>query len=682
MYVAAPEGSTGKSLLAIGLIDALHREVKSVGVFRPIVAPGPPDAILEALVAQPGIDETYDEAVGVTYEDIHADAEAALATLVDKYAPIDKGHDAVVILGSDYIDVSTATELAFNADVAANLDAPVMVVVSGQRRTPEEIVAAIRSAMAEFANHHAEVIAVAADRVAPDELEAVENALKTIPGVVTAAIPADDILLAPTVGDQFEAIGATMILGNPELLSREAPRVTVAAMTLPNILTRLKPESTVILPGDRTDILTGIVLAHTSGAFPQLAAIILSGDFPLPDALERLLGTMRVDVPIGYTKLDTLPTAELLFRVEGTGTSSARKLEIARRLFAEHVDVAALLNVLHVHRSQVVTPLMFEHRLMELARSDRKTIVLPESDDDRILKSADILLRRGVADLILLGDPQAIQVQAARLGLALTGVKIIDPSEPELRDRFATEYAKLRAHKGMTFEKACEVMKDLSYFGTMMVHLGMADGMVSGANHTTANTILPSLEFIKTKPGVNVVSGSFLMCMADRVVVYADCAVNPNPSASQLADIAISSAQTATKFGIEPKVAMLSYSTGTSGSGVDVDEVRQATEMVRQLAPDLALDGPLQFDAAVDPVVARTKLPGSPVAGQATVFIFPDLNTGNNTYKAVQRSSGAVAIGPVLQGLNKPVNDLSRGALVDDIVNTVAITAIQAQTGA
>jgi phosphate acetyltransferase len=284
-----------------------------------------------------------------------------------------------------------------------------------------------------------------------------------------------------------------------------------------------------------------------------------------------------------------------------------------------------------------------------------------------------------VADLILLGNPQTVKARASHLGLSLTGVEIVDPDDADLVERFAAEYARLRAHKGVTVGQAREKLKDLSYFGTMMVHLGMADGMVSGAVNTTANTIRPSLEFIKTKPGVQVVSGSFLMCMPDRVVVYADCAVNPDPTAEQLADIAISSAETAVAFGIEPRVAMLSYSTGTSGAGADVDKVRAATEIVRQRRPELALEGPIQFDAAVDPVVAATKLPGSAVAGRATVFIFPDLNTGNNTYKAVQRSSGAVAIGPVLQGLNKAVNDLSRGALVEDIVNTVAITAIQAQ---
>ena len=679
IYVAAPEGLTGKSLLAIGLIDALRREVTSVGVFRPVVRPGVRDGVIDALLAEHGTTQTYDDAVGVTYDDVRADPEATLATLVDKYAAVKAGHEAVVILGSDYTDVSSATELAFNARVAANLDAPVLVVASGRGRNPEAIRSTIDAALAEFAAHHAQVVSAVATRVSPADLDAVRAQLAGLDGLITAAIPADRVLTAPTARAQFDAVGAKPLIGTDALLDRESISVMVAAMTLPNVLARLEPESTVITPADRTDVLLGLVLAHASGSFPRLASIVLTGGYALPETIQRLLDSLHIELPIGRTELGTFTTAERLFGLEGELTSSERKLEIARRVFSEYVDGAALLRALHVHRSTVVTPLMFEHQLMELARSDRRTIVLPEADDDRILTSADILLRRGVANLILLGDPAAIKAQAGRLGVSVTGARIVDPADPELREKFAEEYARLRAHKGMTVEKARDAMADLSCFGTMMVHFGMADGMVSGANHTTANTIRPSLEFIKTKPGVSVVSGAFLMCLSDQVVVYADCAVNPDPTAEQLADIAISSAQTAVRFGIEPKVAMLSYSTGTSGSGADVDKVRAATEIVRQRAPELALEGPIQFDAAVDPVVAATKLPGSPVAGQATVFIFPDLNTGNNTYKAVQRSSGAVAIGPVLQGLNKAVNDLSRGALVDDIVNTVAITAIQAQ---
>jgi phosphate acetyltransferase len=667
-------------MVALGMIEALTRTVSSVGVFRPVVLAGGPDEILRTLLAEPGVNQTYEEAVGVTYQDVRADPEAALATLVEKYSKIRDTHEAVVILGSDYTDVASPTELTFNARVAANLNAPVLLVVAGGGRDAAAIRSAAEGALAEFAANHAKVIAVLANRVDPAILEAVRADLTSLPVKETGALPQNPLLVAPTVAAQFEAAGAKLMQGNPELLANESVEVLVAGMTLPNVLRRLTAESTVITPSDRADLLPGLLLAHTSGTFPKLAAVILVGGYEIPEPIIQLISGIHGDLPIGMTQVGTFTTAERLFRLEGAMTSSPRKVEVARRLFAEHVDADKLLEALHVHRSEVMTPLMFEHQLQETARSDRQTIVLPESSDDRILTSADIILRRGAANVILLGDAQAIRARANHLGLALQEVQIIDPTKPDLLEHFASVYAGLRAHKGVTMEQAKEKLADLSYFGTMMVHLGMADGMVSGAINTTANTIRPSLEFVKTKPGVRVVSSSFLMCMADQVVVYADCAVNPDPTAEELADIAINSAETAAAFGIEPRVAMLSYSTGTSGTGADVDKVREATRIVRERRPDLALEGPIQFDAAVDPTVARSKLPDSPVAGRATVFIFPDLNTGNNTYKAVQRSAGAVAIGPVLQGLNKPVNDLSRGALIDDIVNTVAITAIQAQS--
>jgi phosphate acetyltransferase len=679
IYVASPEGRVGKSLVALGMIEALTRTVSSVGVFRPIVRAGSPDEILSTLLAQPGVNQTYDDAVGVTYADVRADPDAALATLVAKYAKIRHDHETVVILGSDYTDIASPTELTFNARVAANLNAPVLLVVGGMERDAAGVRTATEGALAEFAVNHAKVLAVLANRVAPDMLDAVRADLATLDGLVTGALPQDQLLIAPTVAAQFEAAGAELMQGNPELLSRESVEVLVAGMTLPNVLLRLTAESTVIMPSDRSDLLPGLLLAHASGTFPKLAGILLVGGYEIPPTILQLISGIHADLPIGMTKVGTFTTADRVFRLEGALTSSPRKVEVARRLFADHVDAEKLLDALQVHRSEVVTPLMFEHQLQELARSDRRTIVMPEASDDRILTSADIVLRRGVSDVILLGDAQEIRARANKLGLSLENVQIIDPNNHNLVEHFATEYARLRAHKGVTVEQAKEKLTDLSYFATMMVHLGLADGMVSGAVNTTANTIRPSLEFVKTKPGVKVVSSSFLMCMADKVVVYADCAVNPDPTAEELADIAISSAETAVAFGIEPRIAMLSYSTGSSGSGADVDKVREATAIVRDRRPDLALEGPIQFDAAVDPTVAKAKLPESAVAGQATVFIFPDLNTGNNTYKAVQRSAGAVAIGPVLQGLNKPVNDLSRGALIDDIVNTVAITAIQAQ---
>ena len=683
VYIASPEGFTGKSAVALGLLDALTREVDSVGVFRPLTTSSGSDdvdLIVDLLVNQPGISQTYEEAIGVTYDAAREDADEALHVIVERFGQLSDRFDVILVVGSDYTDVASGTELSFNAKIAANLGSPVVLVVHGRERTPEQILAAAESAIAELRANHAHTVAVIANRVDHEAAEAIRTTFKGLPEVVTAAIPESPLLSAPTFRALAEAAEARLVLGTQSWMDREAMGVIVAAMSLPHVLDRLMADAAVIAPSDRTDLIPGLMLAHQSGTFPPLAGILLTGGYQLPDSIRRLAEGVQQDLPIALTDLGTFTTAERLMRVRGPITKdSSRKIETAHRAFAEQVDQAALLAAIDVSASDVRTPLMFEYQLMERARADRRRVVLPESEDDRILEAAAILLRRGVADLILLGEETKVRARASALGLDLDGATIVSPLEAELVEKFAAAYAEARAHKGMTLERARDIVTDISYFGTMMVHLGLADGMVSGAVNTTAHTIRPALEFVKTKPGVSTVSSVFLMCLADRVLVYGDCAVIPEPTTEQLADIAMSSADTAQQFGIDPRVAMLSYSTGTSGSGAEVEKVRAATALVAQRAPHLQLEGPIQYDAAVDPEVARTKLPNSEVAGRATVFIFPDLNTGNNTYKAVQRSAHAIAIGPVLQGLRKPVNDLSRGALVSDIVNTVAITAVQAQ---
>jgi phosphate acetyltransferase len=684
VYIAAPEGLTGKSAVALGLLDALTREVGSVGVFRPLTTSGSGsdelDLTVDLLVNQPGISQSYEEALGVTYDAARANADEALHIIVERFGQLTDRFDVILVVGSDYTDVASGTELSFNGKIAANLGSPVVLVVHGRERSPEQVRAAAASAIAELRANHVQTVAVIANRVAEDAADAIRRALAELPDVVSAAIPESPLLSAPTFRALVEAADGELVLGSQAWMDREALNVIVAAMSLPHVLDRLVPDVAVIAPSDRTDLIPGLMLAHQSGTFPTLAGLLLTGGYEIPESIQRLSEGVQQDLPIAMTDLGTFTTAERVMRVRGPITkASSRKIETAHRVFSEQVDQAALLAAINVPASEVLTPLMFEYQLIERARIDRQRIVLPESEDDRILEAAAILLRRGVANLILLGDETKVRARASALGLDLDEASIVSPQDPELVERFAAAYAEARAHKGMTLELAREVVTDISYFGTMMVHLGLADGMVSGAVNTTAHTIRPALEFVKTKPGVSTVSSVFLMCLADRVLAYGDCAVIPEPTTEQLADIAISSAETAQQFGIEPRVAMLSYSTGTSGSGAEVEKVRAATALVRERAPDLLLEGPIQYDAAIDPAVARTKLPNSPVAGRATVFIFPDLNTGNNTYKAVQRSAHAIAIGPVLQGLRKPVNDLSRGALVSDIVNTVAITAVQAQ---
>jgi phosphate acetyltransferase len=471
-----------------------------------------------------------------------------------------------------------------------------------------------------------------------------------------------------------------VLSGDEDLLSREALGVLVAGMTAEHVLERLREGMAVITPGDRSDVVLAVASAHAAAGFPSLSCMILNGGLPLHPSIEALVSGLGLRLPVVTTDLGTYDTARAVASARGRVTTrSHRKIDTALTLMETYVDTADLLAQLSISVPSVVTPQMFTYQLQDRARSDRKRIVLPEGDDDRILKAAGRLLQRSVADLTILGKEPVVRARAAELGVDLSAATVLDPQTSELCDQFAEQYAELRKRKGVTVEQAREIIHDVSYFGTMLVHNDMVDGMVSGARHTTAHTVRPAFEIIRTLPDVSTVSSIFLMCLADEVLAYGDCAIVPDPTAEQLADIAISSARTAAQFGIDPRVAMLSYSTGTSGTGADVDKVRTATELVRSREPDLLVEGPIQYDAAVEPSVAATKMPDSKVAGRATVLIFPDLNTGNNTYKAVQRSAGAIAIGPVLQGLNKPVNDLSRGALVEDIVNTVAITAIQAQ---
>lgn len=688
VYVASVEGASGKSALALGLLDALSRRVGRVGVFRPIVrsdadtARGERDYVLDLLIAHEATSLSYEECTGVTYDEVHADPVAAMDTIVQRYHQVADQCDAVVVVGSDYTDVAAPTEFAYNARIAANLSAPVLLVLNGAHRSIPEMSTMVDMAAGTIAENHATLFAVAANRVTDGSPDDVVAALAR-DGVPAYALPEEPLLSAPSLGDLIPACDGRLVSGDPALLDREVLGLLVAGMTMPNVLDRLFDGAAVVTPGDRPEVVLGVLMAHLSSNFPQVAGIVLNGGIELPDQVTRLLEGSGATLPIVATELGTQETSAALTAVRGRLTaSSPRKVTAALALFAQHVDSEALLDLLDVARTTAVTPLMFEHQLLHDAAARRMHIVLPEGDDDRVLAAADLLLRRGVADITLLGDPIRINAQAASIGADVSGATLLNPDDPAdtaLADRFAEEYYERRKHKGTERAFARDVVRDVSYFGTLMVELGLADGMVSGAAHTTAHTIRPSLEIVRTVPGVSVVSSVFFMCLEHQVLVYGDCAVNPDPTAEQLADIAISSAATAAAFGIEPRVAMLSYSTGSSGAGSDVEKVSAATKLVRDRAPDLLVEGPIQYDAAIDAAVARTKLPDSPVAGRATVFVFPDLNTGNNTYKAVQRSAGAVAVGPVLQGLRKPVNDLSRGATVRDIVNTVAITAIQAQ---
>ncbi|WP_405716655.1 MULTISPECIES: phosphate acetyltransferase [unclassified Streptomyces] len=701
VYVTGIDRGDGRQVVDLGVMELLTRQVDRVGVFRPLVHDGP-DRLFELLRARYRLPQDPDSAYGLDYHEASAlqaeqGTDELVSRLVDRFHQVAQKYEVVLVLGTDFAATQLPDELALNARLANEFGASVIAVVGGKGQTAESVRAETRNAYRAYAGLGCDVVAVIVNRVAAEDRDAIAERLAATLPVPCSVLPDDAALSAPTVAQITAALGGTVLLGDDSGLARDALDFVFGGAMLPNMLNALTPGCLVVTPGDRADLVVGSLAAHSAGT-PPIAGVLLTLDERPGEEILRLAARLAPGTPVVSVAGGSFPTAARLFALEGKlNAATPRKAETALGLFERHVDTGALLERISVARSGRVTPMMFEHELLEQARADRRRVVLPEGTEERVLRAADVLMRRDVCELTLLGDPDIIRKKAADLGIDLAGTQLIDPQTSELRQSFAERYAQLRAHRGVTVELAYDVVADVNYFGTLMVQEGLADGMVSGAVHSTAATIRPAFEIIKTKaaeqsssgravagdgrakPDASIVSSVFFMCLADKVLVYGDCAVNPDPDAEQLADIAVQSAATAARFGVDPRIAMLSYSTGTSGSGADVDKVRAATDRVRASRPDLLIEGPIQYDAAVEPSVAATKLPGSEVAGRATVLIFPDLNTGNNTYKAVQRSAGAVAVGPVLQGLRKPVNDLSRGALVQDIVNTVAITAIQAQ---
>ncbi|TDC37292.1 phosphate acetyltransferase [Micromonospora sp. KC213] len=679
VYLTSVGSGGGKSTIALGLAELLSRQVERIGVFRPLVDDAAPDPILALLTDRYRIDLPQPALAGVGYAEAAALAadgrrEELISRIVERYRELERRCPAVVVVGSDFTaggDGAGPGELAFNARLATEFGSVVVPVVDGHGQSAETVAATARGAYHDLVDLGATVLAVIANRV-PGPMT-----LPELP-VPAYAIPEVPTVSAPTVAEVAAALGATLLAGDDAALDRDVLDYVVGAAHVPILLDHLTEGALVITPGDRADLLVAASAAHVAGQVSLAGVVLTLGEPPDPRVM-RLVEGLNTGFAVLSVASDSYHTVEASSRIEGRPSpANPRKVEAALGAFEQNVDTVDLARRLRVSRSERVTPLMFEYDLIDRARATGRRLVLPEGTEERILRAAEILLRRGVADLTLLGRPDDVARRVRELGVDVTGAEVVDPVTSGWRDAFAEEYATLRAHRGVTVELAHDIVAQPNYFGTMMVATGHADGMVSGATHTTAATIRPAFEIIRTVPGVSVASSVFFMLLADRVLVYGDCAVNPDPDAAQLADIAISSADTAARFGIEPRVAMLSYSTGDSGFGADVEKVAAATKLVRERRPDLLVEGPIQYDAAIDPQVAATKLPDSPVAGRATVFVFPDLNTGNNTYKAVQRSAGAVAVGPVMQGLRRPVNDLSRGATVADIVNTVAITAIQA----
>lgn len=665
VYVTGIDRSDGRQVVELGVMELLTRRVDRVGVFRPLVHDGP-DRMFELLRSRFRLSQDATTVHGMDYHEASAlqaerGTDELVSTLVDRFHRVARDYDVVLVLGTDFAATQLPDELALNARLANEFGAAVIPVVGGRGQSAESVLAETRNAHRAYQGLGCDVLAMVANRVERADRDLVAERLGPLLPVPGYVLPEEPALSAPTVAQVVSALGATVVLGDDAGLARDALDFVFGGAMLPNLLPALTPGCLVVTPGDRADLVVGALAAHSAGT-PPIAGVLLTLDEVPSQEILTLADRLAPGTPVLSVAEGSFPTAAELFSLEGKlNAATPRKAETAIGLFERHVDTADLLGRVSAPSTGRVTPMMFEHELLEQARSDKRRVVLPEGTEERVLHAAEVLLRRGVCELTLLGPVDTIRKKAADLGVDLADAQLVDPATSELRESFAQRYAAVRAHKGVTVELAYDVVSDVNYFGTLMVQEGLADGMVSGSVHSTAATIRPAFEIIKTRADARIVSSVFFMCLADKVLVYGDCAVNPDPDAEQLADIATQSAATAARFGVEPRIAMLSYSTGSSGSGADVDKVREATALVRARRPDLRIEGPIQYDAAVEPSVAATKLPGSEVAGQASVLIFPDLNTGNNTYKAVQRSAGAIAVGPVLQGLRKPVNDLSAG---------------------
>ncbi|MRX70362.1 phosphate acetyltransferase [Flavobacterium resistens] len=691
IYIATSDHNSGKSIITLGVMSILIGKTAKVGYFRPIIedfVDGEKDNHIETVLSHFNLDIKFEDAYAITKSKLikkknKGKIGEVLDLIIEKYKKLEDRFDFVLVEGTSFTGEGTSIELDLNVLIAKNLGIPTIIIGSGVGKTLEELVDSLYLVYDSFKVKEVEVLSVFANKVQPENIKLVTKSLQKSlpPNVLVNTIPLISSLDNPTMQEIVNELGAKVLFGE-NYLNNEIGHYSVGAMQLHNYLVHLHNNALVITPGDRSDIILGALQANESANYPTISGIILTGNIVPEESILKLIEGLSAIVPIiavdGGTYNITNKIGSIKSEIYANNT---HKIETSISTFEKYVQIEALSERVITFEPEGMTPKMFQYNMVKRAKQHRKHIVLPEGNDDRIITAASRLLDMNVVDISIIGDKKQIESKVAELGLTFdfSKVNIINPKESPLYEDYANTYYELRKAKNVSITMARDLMEDVSYFGTMMVYKGHADGMVSGAAHTTQHTILPALQFIKTKPNSSVVSSVFFMCLEDRVSVFGDCAINPNPTAEQLAEIAISSAESSSAFGIEPKIAMLSYSSGASGKGDEVDKVRTATEIVKQKRPDLKIEGPIQYDAAVDRAVGKSKMPDSEVAGQASVLIFPDLNTGNNTYKAVQRETGALAIGPMLQGLNKPVNDLSRGCTVDDIINTVVITAIQAQ---
>ena len=684
LFVSSNESNSGSIIITMGLMQLLKSKIEKVGFFRPIIetkAQDNPD--IRFMLEYFTIEQEYEESYGIKKDEfetlmVTGKLNEAVGKIITNLQKLKEKNNFVLIEGIAKSAFSQSIGFDINLELAKNLNTDFISIINAKNKTTEAILNEIKIESEAIKQQGVREVMIVVNRVSMNDIALLKT--QNEPNSSVYFTPEVEELDCITINEVKKHLQCDIVFGQEKDLNRLIRSKLVAAMTIEHYLERVTEKSLIIVPSDRCDIIASTILALYSKGFPNVSGILLTGNLPLPKAIKNLLnGLSSFTLPILTTSLDTYQAATKIEAIKAKiSSTSERKIALGMGLFFDNIDTNPLLSKLNTPTEAIMTPVMFEYTLFEKARANKRTIVLPESEDERILRAAEIILHRGIANIILLGNPQEISHHAGILGLDISKATIIDPDTSPLLETFTDAFYQMRRHKGLQYHTAQDAMVHGTYFGTMLVQQGLADGMVSGATHTTADTIRPALQIIKTKPGISIVSSVFFMCLDTKVLVYGDCAVNQNPDENELAQIALSSAQTAKAFEIQPRVAMLSYSTGESGSGEDVEKVKTATRIAKEMQSDLLIEGPIQYDAAIDCEVACLKLPESEVAGHANVFIFPDLNTGNNTYKAVQRSSGAIAIGPILQGLNKPINDLSRGCTVTDIINTVAITAIQA----
>ncbi|MFZ4058696.1 MAG: phosphate acetyltransferase [Ferruginibacter sp.] len=691
IYIASAEPYCGKSVVTLGLMHMLVGKMKKIAYFRPVInqpeSEGK-DVHIETVLSHFGLSMSYKETYALTFDELlryrsNGNHAQIIDIIIAHFKKLEETHDFVLVEGTGFDGDGQSFEFNANVEIARNLGIPMILVCKGDAHDAEETVNNIMSNYQVLQDKEVKLLGMVANKIDQADVEPLQKEIaKRLPKeVIYTVIPFQQELNNPTMKEIVEAVEGEVLFG-AHLLTNPVDQYMVGAMQLRNCLTRLKDNTLIVTPGDRADIIVAALQANISKNYPRVAGIVLTGGLEPEEPIIRLIEGLEKIVPIIQVESGTFETVNMVGNIHSRiYPENKSKIELAINTFEQHIDSTLILDKISTARAEGITPRMFQYQLVKRARQEKKHIVLPEGNDDRILTAAARLLKQDIVSLTILGKYEEVKTAFDRLNLKvdMSRLQVINPIESPLFDAYVATFMELRKSKNIGLEMATDLMKDVSYFGTMMVYKGDADGMVSGALHTTQHTIRPALQFVKTKPGIETVSSIFFMCLPDRVTVFGDCAVNPNPTSEQLADIAISSAESSLMFGIVPKIAMLSYSSGSSGQGEDVEKVRRATSIIKERRPDLKVEGPIQYDAAVDPEVGRQKMPQSEVAGQASVLIFPDLNTGNNTYKAVQRETGALAIGPMLQGLNKPVNDLSRGCTVDDVFNTVVITAIQAQ---